>query len=97
MNPYKRILRLEKRIKNLETENMNLRHINENANKIQSECEIKIRLANEKENKYNKLIIELQQEQQKYKKLIHKMKFMISKIGNTYKNAFDNVKKDFEN
>lgn len=94
MNLYKKILRLEKRIRLLEQENCELRKINEDAQKTKQEYSIKLKLAEKKELEYGKLIIELRKKNEFYQKTIRKFELIILKLNTKYKKMFTEIKND---
>ena len=95
MNPFKQIQKLERKVETLQADNANLRFHIDSSEKLKRECELKIKLAEEKELEYQKLIMELQSEHNKYVSLNHKLELVIKKVKSTYKKAFTDIRKDF--
>lgn len=96
MNPYKKIDRLEHRIRQLEQENQELRLQYRETLKHRKEYERSNRLAVRYKTEYDQLLHELKQEQEETRKLIHHLKFEINKNAKIYKQAFDDIKDDFK-
>ncbi len=94
MNPYKKIEKLENKVKKLETENDNLRWLVRDCENIQQECELKVALANKKQQEYEKAIVEINKQRREYTKLMNALKTATKNVSSTYKKAFNDIKED---
>lgn len=94
MNPYKKIRKLESRIKQLECENKELLYQYNKGIRLQKEYELKNKLLEESRMKYQKISDELNQSKKELEQLIHRLKFEINKTSVTYRKALHEIKKD---
>lgn len=94
MNPYTKIEKLNKKIEKMQAENDNLLYQLNDAEKIRKESELKLKLANEKELEYSKLINELKREISQYELLNSKLAIVIKNVKNTYKKSFNEIKRE---
>lgn len=97
MNPYTKIEKLNKKIEKMQAENDNLLYQLNDAEKIRRESELKLKLADEKELEYSKLINELKKEILQYELLNSKLAIVIKNVKNTYKKSFNEIKREMIN
>ena len=97
MNPYTKIEKLNKKIEKMQAENDNLLYQLNDAEKIRRESELKLKLADEKELEYSKLINELKKEMSQYELLNSKLAIVIKNVKNTYKKSFNEIKREMIN
>lgn len=95
MNYIKKVERQRKRINALEEEVKRLQAIIKETTKeterIKQRCEFQIKLAEEKEKKFQELIIELEKEKQLYHILLEKLKIVLKKNNGVYKKAVKDI------
>lgn len=97
MNPYTKIEKLNKKIEKMQAENDNLLYQLNDVEKIRRESELKLKLADEKELEYSKLINELKKEISQYELLNSKLAIVIKNVKNTYKKSFNEIKREMIN
>lgn len=96
MNPYKKIDRLEQRIRQLEQENQALLLECRENRTYQKEQEQNHRLAVRYKTEYDRLLHELKQEQTEVRQLIHRLKYEADKSAGTYRHALRDIKENMQ-
>ena len=96
MNYTKKIEKLRKRIEELEKENAQLREGYEQCEKTKDKYILYTKLANDKMQEYNDLIIELNEDRKRYKEMMNTLKSSIGKTKQTYKKKFNNIKENIK-
>ncbi len=96
MNLIKKISRLEKRIEQLENENLLLRQSGSDAERIKNEYTTKLKISEQRELEYNQIIENLKKEHEIYKKALKKLDFTISKINLNNKKALKEIRNNLK-
>ena len=96
LNYIRKIDKLNKRIKVLEEENKRLEAIIKDIDRVKQKCEFQTKLAEQKEQEFQKLIIELEDEKEKYRTLIQKIRIAKKKIEGDYDKAVKTIKKNIQ-
>lgn len=97
MNPYKKIEKLNKKIETLQADKDNLMYQFKEAERIKRECELRTKLAEEKELEYGRLITELKKEKLEYTSLNSELQLVIKNVKSTYKKSFNDIKQELVN
>lgn len=94
MNPIKKISRLEKKIEGLESEIIFLKQSSQDVERLKNEYVTKLKLADQRELKYNMAIEQAKKERELYRKALKKLDFIISKVNKNNKKALREMKDD---
>lgn len=97
MNVYKKLERLERQNEELRKENEKLRWGIKDTEAMKEKAEAMMNAANQKEQEFNKLIMDLEKAKKEYKEMINAMRFKIVGAEKKYKEAYKKAKKDTKN